>query len=394
MDHIIELSGIFQLLLIWNKARCDCLSQIIIALFSTRTANLSILAEAFSGKAKMESNYRRITRFLAFINVTTRVKFTMGGLVLKILNLEGKKVSVSMDRTCWKRGALHINFLVIGVEYNGVSVPVFFKRLPKKTKNGNSNTMQRITLLKHTFSLVGVENILCFTADREFVGADWFSYLIKNKVPFAIRSKENTLITRPNSSHTTSTKEVCKGIGNGKRKFFKGKYNIWGMDFYLSAARNDDGELMILVANFISRSIFKKYLKRWCIETFFKYLKRHGFNLEDTSIKANKRLDTLLFIIILSVVWSLRVSQSLKSERPLKTATHGRRRISFFRRGLSAIRQSIHNLAFDIGKFINYTHLLIFHIPLEWLVSGIKKRTLREIISRICLKAGSETVLY
>jgi hypothetical protein len=63
MDHINELSqtlqGFFQL----NKARLDCLSQTITALFIVRTVNLAEIAQAFCGKTKLASNYRRLQRF-------------------------------------------------------------------------------------------------------------------------------------------------------------------------------------------------------------------------------------------------------------------------------------------------------------------------------------------
>ncbi len=32
------------------------------------------------------------------------------------------------------------------------------------------------------------------TADREFIGQDWFAYLLENKIPFFIRIKQNQLV--------------------------------------------------------------------------------------------------------------------------------------------------------------------------------------------------------
>ena len=44
----------------WNRARIKFLSRFLAALFITRTVNLSILATAFPGRAKEESNYKRL----------------------------------------------------------------------------------------------------------------------------------------------------------------------------------------------------------------------------------------------------------------------------------------------------------------------------------------------
>lgn len=195
MEHITELSAILQLFLLWNKARCDCLAQIMIALFSTRTVNISILSDAFIGKATSDSSYKRIIRFLKWVNMTYTFKYQIGKIIISILNIKNKKVHLSMDRTCWNFGESSINFLVIGVCFNNIVVPIFFKLLPAKTKKGNSKTKQRITLLKYAVELIGVENIISFAADREFIGTEWFNYLEMEKIPFVIKMKENTIVT-------------------------------------------------------------------------------------------------------------------------------------------------------------------------------------------------------
>ena len=150
MGHITELSAILQLFFLWNKARCDCLAQIMIALYSTRTVNVSILSEAFVGNAKPESNYKRIIRFLAWVRVNTNIQLRLGRLVLEILNVKGKRVHISMDRTCWKFGVTNINFLVVAIHHHDVGIPIYFKLLPTRTKNGNSDTEQRISILEYT----------------------------------------------------------------------------------------------------------------------------------------------------------------------------------------------------------------------------------------------------
>ena len=48
-----------------HKARINCLTSIITALFVRQTVNLSALKNAFSSKAKPESIYRRMQRFFA-----------------------------------------------------------------------------------------------------------------------------------------------------------------------------------------------------------------------------------------------------------------------------------------------------------------------------------------
>ena len=48
----------------WNKARIKFVARFLLALYAVQTVNLSILANAFSGSAQIESNYKRLQRFL------------------------------------------------------------------------------------------------------------------------------------------------------------------------------------------------------------------------------------------------------------------------------------------------------------------------------------------
>jgi hypothetical protein len=49
----------------WNKVRIKFVARFLLARYSMRTVNLSILAAAFSGHAKEESNYNGSNAFCA-----------------------------------------------------------------------------------------------------------------------------------------------------------------------------------------------------------------------------------------------------------------------------------------------------------------------------------------
>jgi hypothetical protein len=64
MNEINVLNAGLQQHLHWHGARLKFLSLFLIALFRVRTVNLSELSVAFVGKAKPESSYKRLQRFL------------------------------------------------------------------------------------------------------------------------------------------------------------------------------------------------------------------------------------------------------------------------------------------------------------------------------------------
>jgi len=69
MPHIEELSKILQLSFNWHGARIDFLAKFLVALLIARSVNLTKIAEAFIGKAKIDSHYKRLQRFFKEFNL-------------------------------------------------------------------------------------------------------------------------------------------------------------------------------------------------------------------------------------------------------------------------------------------------------------------------------------
>jgi len=65
-----------------NLARIKLIAGFPIAILQVRTVNLDELATAFPGKAKKESNYKRIQRFLRFFELSYAL---VADLVIKLL---------------------------------------------------------------------------------------------------------------------------------------------------------------------------------------------------------------------------------------------------------------------------------------------------------------------
>ena len=173
----------------WNKARINFLAQFLVALVKVRTVNFAEIATAFSGKAKTESKYKRIVRFFRSFTID----FTaMSKLIVALLPMKNLNWVLTMDRTNWKIGKININILMLGIAYKGIAFPIFWMLLPKR---GNSNTSERKQLINRFLNVFSLSKIRCLVADREFIGTDWFSYLVDKSILFRIRIKENMLVT-------------------------------------------------------------------------------------------------------------------------------------------------------------------------------------------------------
>ena len=73
-----------------------------------------------------------------------------------------------MDRTNGQFGKADIHFLVLGVAWRGVAVPLFWAVLDKP---GNSDTEERIDLMERFLAVFGAAKIAALLADRE-LGSD------------------------------------------------------------------------------------------------------------------------------------------------------------------------------------------------------------------------------
>jgi hypothetical protein len=128
----------------WNAARIDFLAKYIIALLTTRSVNMVKIAEAFLGKASVDSHYKRLQRFFSSYNLNL---IDITKFVLNMFPMPEGYI-LALDRTNWKLGSKNINALVLSMVYREVAIPLCWVFLDKQ---GNSNTSERIKLMKYFF---------------------------------------------------------------------------------------------------------------------------------------------------------------------------------------------------------------------------------------------------
>ena len=186
--HVNELSNILNHYFNFHKARSECLAQLVIAMITVKTVSFTHLATAFVSKSLPVSCYKRIQRFFRFLKFDA---FAVSSMVIALFGLQNKKLCLALDRTNWKFGKMDINILMLTVAYKGVALPIMWGCLKKR---GNSNTLERIELIKRILLLIGAENIDCLLGDREFVGAEWIQWLDDRGIPFLLRIRNNSLL--------------------------------------------------------------------------------------------------------------------------------------------------------------------------------------------------------
>jgi hypothetical protein len=301
--------------------------------------NFTKIANTFSGRAKTDSVYKRIQRFFKGFKIDSKI---IAQFVLTLLP-EGP-YWLTMDRTNWKFGKIDINILTVGVIHKGIAFPVFWKMLDKR---GNSNTEERIELIKKVIDFLGIENIAGLLADREFIGKKWFQFLRNQKLHFVIRVKENFTIP---SAKKKNIKQLIQGQPEGCPIVLKNPYIVCGVSLFVSGMKVQGNQLIVVSDQAMAEPI-KYYLKRWEIETLFACLKSRGFNFEETHLNKIERIDKLMALLTIVFCWVHIIGEWLHQKNPIKVKNHGRKAKSIFRYGLDFFQRVIFNLHSNLPLF-------------------------------------------
>ena len=213
MKHISELNTILQQFFTWNKARLDCFTRMLLALFSVRTVNLREIAVAFSSDAQIDSRYKRCKRF--FVNFKMDMD-VIAHAIFKIFFSGIEKFYVTIDRTNWFWGKTKINILTVGIAYEGVAIPILWHLLPKA---GNATAAEHRAILQHFVDLFGKERIAGVLGDREFASGKLFKWFNKSHIPFYIRIKEGSNV-RVGKKKLYKAKKIFNDLNPQTRKIF------------------------------------------------------------------------------------------------------------------------------------------------------------------------------
>jgi hypothetical protein len=321
----------------WNKARINFLAKFLIALIQVRTVNLTQIASVFPGRAKTESHYKRIHRFLRFFDISYAV---IAVLLVSLIGVPRPWV-LTLDRSNWQLGKTPLNILVLGIVYKGVAIPVLWTILEKK---GNSNTAERQAIVSEFIALFGAASTLYLCADREFIGKAWFKWLIANQVDFRIRVRENTQIANGRGK-LVAGRQLFRSQAINQPLMLEKARLIWGLEWFVTGMRLASGEYLIVVAGQYTTTAIEDYAKRWEIETLFGCLKSRGFRLEETHVIEPERLKKLIALLALAFCWAHVVGEWLSRQKALQTKKHGRLAVSIFRKGLNHLRRILCNLS-------------------------------------------------
>jgi hypothetical protein len=157
---------------------------------------------------KSGSHYQRLIRFFEGYSATGLFL----DLLLWALTTVIKEVdNFFLDSTEWKIGSFELHILVLAAQVNGIAIPVYFKVYKHK---GVLSERERVNFIRKALKVIDLE-VKLLVADREFIGKEWLSSLIKLKVNFIIRLRKKMYQSYIESSGYSYEKLEKKALKKG-----------------------------------------------------------------------------------------------------------------------------------------------------------------------------------
>lgn len=343
------------------KRKSSCLKNIILlslCILDRETVNLNKLKKSvnrFTNKeSKVDSNYKRLIRIFDD-HSRSDLWIELLKYVFQILRL--KTHHLVIDGTSWKRGSRWFHYMTLSVIYKGVSIPIYWVDL---AKHGHSNVGERIKLMDQAFKYFNLSG-KTLLGDREYIGKDWFKYLINNEVDFIIRVRKTDYKSIIDQYEGLSHKEMSKKVLKSKihQKAISKLVEMEGMILQFVAVKNPKNDpkdpVIFLLTNLVDKTaklVAEEYCIRTKIEQCFKHLKSNGFHLEQLNLRTKTRCRLLMAVAVFTYVLS--VNEGLKTYKtvPLKLYPDGsvEKAISVFRHGLDQLV----NMSKKLSEFCQY----------------------------------------
>jgi transposase len=204
---------------------------------------------------------------------------------------------LSIDRTEWDRGSKQYNVLCVLASVGKMGA-LYFEML--NNRSGNSNSEDRIRVLKRIISVLNKDRIDYLVMDREFIGHKWLRWLKQQGIRFCVRvPKHHSILFADDLLHSEDLIHARDVI-------------VDQVIVNLYIGKDKNGELLYLIGNLPVQQLKVAYRKRWSIEVFFRALKGRGFDLEKSGIRCLSKMRKLFAIacIAYSICWATAIEDA------------------------------------------------------------------------------------
>jgi hypothetical protein len=312
-----------------NLARKKFVAAFVLALIQSRNVQFCEIAQHLNQEAKLASNENRIQDFFREVDIDYQL---VAVLLLNLLPTKAK-LRICIDRTEWDFGTCQVNILMVLVGHGELQLPLFWELLDNKS--GNSNSQDRINLLKRCFEVINKKRVGLVLGDREFVGHSWIKYLKDNNLNFIMRFPKQHLIT-DQAGNSWRVEQLVLPLDAPTWLTDVQVDGCWGSVWLM---RLNETDYLYLFGNVEPMWMGQLYRRRWSIEACFQNLKKRGFDLEKTHLQCLKKLTKLVGLVSITYAFCMSIGLYYHQKvQGIKKKKHGYKATSFARYGLNQLR--------------------------------------------------------
>lgn len=341
LNHTWEMK-IRQLQPTERKTRIQNFAWLIVGIYQSRSVYLSRIAGKMTGKARLLSNVKRLSRLLANPAINVRSWYepiAQSWLQGQANNLQ--QIRLIVDGS--KIGFTH-QLLIVSLAYRKRAIPLAWTWV--NHVKGHSKPEVVLTLLRYVRTLLPPGRAVLLVGDTEFGAVEVLQQLKGWQWDYVLREKSRTLVCLFGQ---TEWFPFGRHLEKPGQKIWLGKgwltqSKIYPVNLLVSWKIGED-EPWCLATNLPDRQMaLQAYSRRMWIEEMFGDLKSHGFDLECTMLHHEDKLSRLTLAVVLLYVWSISIgAKTIKSGLRNLVDRNDRRDLSIFQIGLRFIERRLIN---------------------------------------------------
>lgn len=331
--------------------RLRTLAWLIVGIFTSRSVHLSRVASKIKGRAKLNSQIQRLSRWLD--NGSVRVRQWYRPIAVGLLErvvAAGQEVRLVVDGS--KIGFGH-QLLMVSLCYRRRSLPLAWTWV--KGARGHSSAYRQLALLAYVQALVPSGAKVLVVGDSEFGANEVLRQLDQWHWFYVLRQPPNWLVQAKAGGAWQPLGTLLSQAGQSlwlPQAYLTQKYayqvNI------LAYWQPGEKQPWLLATNLPSpQASLRAYRRRMWIEQMFGDFKRHGFDLEASQLHHFLRLSRLTLAVCLLYVELVAFgSQIIKAGHRHLVDRADRRDFSLFRIGFNMLERCLANaFSFKIYLF-------------------------------------------
>ncbi|MFS8563291.1 MAG: IS4 family transposase [Rhabdochlamydiaceae bacterium] len=281
-----------------RKTQRDKLALLVATMLHAKTANtMELAAELPLATERVDMRYQWVSRFLSnpHVNVAEVIE-PFGRFILYNLVQKKQKIVLIIDQT---QASHDLNVLMISIRWTERALPLLW--CVKKT-GGNIGFEEQKKLLDCIALWIPCGASIVLMGDRFYGAAELISYCKAKGWDYRLRLKGNLVVRQGTKEYKTKDLEKLK-IPFLERVSITGHYQQTNL-----AVIHEEGHAEPWIIAMNQKPDFYTcldYEMRWAIEPMFSDFKSRGFGLEDTQLRYPDRLERLILVMAIGMIWAV-----------------------------------------------------------------------------------------